>query len=372
MLKEEYILINDKKIYMMWEKSSIKYICDNKEYDKEEINTLFNVFSKPNNQFLYSELLNSIIANNDNINKSGNLITDVLEYIERLIPENARENFYNNLKTLKINLEFPTVQELRTPINMNNIVSPNYDMYNNQVNINKELIKLFYREAISNGYYVDQYITQELSEILMHELLHMSSTNIKEKSTGFINPNEARLFSENYGLTEGYTDYITQTSQNRYDRKYPMFDVFAHDISLLIGDSTMKSIYFSGEGPRRVQDELNKIINDDGVSFHLLGAIEEFFETIYNNGEIKKYPKNNILVNINHLLNEYLYAKINQLKEKGSPKEEIENLINNFKMVDEKYLINYGINPDLHMGVRFSIDEFNSIVENFRENKELN
>lgn len=201
----------------------------------------------------------------------------MLKNIETIIPEDSRENFYKNLKTLRLDVSDTT------EVAQN--VAGLYSGRTNKICINKNLLDKLSANNQLQG-------VDELEDVILmtiyHELLHMASTTRDEETnyyaSGFQhmerNEDGDFLYSEEFqGMTEGFTEKLTILafgkknfeSDSEYERQMNLVE----HISQLTGLESMKRAYFNNRnGMSPVDNELEKV---DGNTSHieLYQAIEQ-------------------------------------------------------------------------------------------------
>ena len=173
----------------------------------------------------------------------------VLKSIESLIPEDCRQNFYTNLKTLRLNISYTT--------EFGGNVSGLYNGKNNEIFINKNMLdKLSQNDSVQD--------LEKLKDVVLmtiyHELLHMASTTRDEKTNHYVSgfqhierdKNGEFLYSEDFqGMTEGFTEKLTMLafgrktfeSTSEYGRQMNLVEQLYQLIEL----ETMKRAYFNNK-----------------------------------------------------------------------------------------------------------------------------
>ena len=152
-------------------------------------------------------LLGEILNKNTSLRKSLGPFTKVLYDVEKSIPFNLRYNFYNNLSTLKVQLNLD-----KTKILKNFYSFGIYDANENKIIIDSYAIKKFLKKNNINVIYFNKYINL----FLYHELMHMASLkkdgNIYYSGFDKYPVNITELYSRS--LTEGYTEYLACSYYN--------------------------------------------------------------------------------------------------------------------------------------------------------------
>ena len=115
-------------------------------------------------------LLGELLNKNTSLRKSLGSFTKVLYDVEKSIPFNLKYNFYNNLSTLKIELNLD-----KTKILKNFYSFGIYDAKENKIIIDSYAIKKFIKKNNINVIYFNKYINL----FLYHELMHMAEKNAR-------------------------------------------------------------------------------------------------------------------------------------------------------------------------------------------------
>lgn len=264
------------------------------------------------------EILNSnnnLLQDLDNNEYIKSQFLGLLRNIEITIPQDSRENFYTNLKTLRLSA--------RT---MKEAVFGAYLKQTNTICINKDAFNILNKDgAIQNN--------QELEDLILmsiyHELLHMAQTTRDETTnyyaTGFQhierNENGEILYEEELkGMTEGFTELLTlqafgkkiYESFSSYGRQA---NLLAH-LSLLTDLDTIKRACFNNRnGMLPIDRTLGAI---DGINSHL--SLYQDIEKDYRVSEKKSISNSsdaNLLTSIEMQLLQLSSKKIKMLLEKN-------------------------------------------------------
>lgn len=184
--------------------------------------------------------LASIIENNPHL-KMNSLIQKAIFLIDEFIPEGSKQFFYENLKTLKL------IKETKP-------VLGSYYPENNTLGINMEVIfSVLEKRRIE----IDENVFREyLLGTLTHELLHLASSNLKEKKYG-VSENE----NVNRSFNEGITEYFSLIIANQESiSSYKLYDVkFVSLVVELLGIDFIKANYFNALGSQNIKTELSKL-----------------------------------------------------------------------------------------------------------------
>lgn len=254
----------------------------------------------------------------------------MLKSIETIIPEDSRENFYKNLKTLRIKID-DTTQEQENAAGL-------YSGKTNEICINKSMLEKLRMSNKSSD-------VEELKWIILstmyHELLHMASTTRDEKTgyyaSGFQHiesENGEFLYAEEFkGMTEGFVEKLTVQAFRKEtfesDSEYGRQMNLVEHLSELTDSETMKRAFFNN---RSGMKSINKGLEElDGKESHieLYQAIERDFRSndsrYINNGY-----EDTLLFSIEKKLLDLSSEKIKKLLEKKPTMNEEE--VNSFWM----------------------------------------
>lgn len=106
---DNYFIFNGVTYVIIYDDKKIKILkkVDNKlvELDKSEKKKIESFFSMEQSH-KYSSLYLTECLNDNNILEKKDYILPFLEWLENLIPENSRDNFYRNIKTLSVDYNF--------------------------------------------------------------------------------------------------------------------------------------------------------------------------------------------------------------------------------------------------------------------------
>ncbi len=207
-------------------------------------------------------MLDEIIKNNPELVKHPSIIP-LVHKIETLIPENTRENFYRNLKTLRI--EFSATNELS-----------NYNFSENKIVINPNFKQYLSKNDLEGVN--EQYL---LESTMCHELLHMASTKCYDElelihsGLAAYTPDGKNL---NVYLNEGCTEMLAQQFYPNAVLNSGYSDVtdVVYILTNLVGIDAIKNIYFSNGLAIRLQKALGEIANEEEVK-KLFNYIELLF-----------------------------------------------------------------------------------------------
>lgn len=262
-------------------------------------------------------LLGEILNKNTSLRKSLGPFTKVLYDVEKSIPFNLRYNFYNNLSTLKVQLNLD-----KTKILKNFYSFGIYDAKENKIIIDSYAIKKFLKKNNIDVIYFKKYINL----FLYHELMHMASSK-KDGNiyySGFdkypVNINE--LYSR--ALTEGYTEYLACSYYNIYNNFYYIDMKIINMLMCILGNEVIAYSYYNVLGTSLLIQKLKEICPNEDID-KLFKNINYRYSERFNEDNVYFIPLiQNILVNI-------FIAKINNDSINGITYEELMPLINFFK-----------------------------------------
>lgn len=343
---QNYLIINNSKIYIevMDEKFTFyKQDNDSKKIlsikEEKEIRDMIKI---NNYDILFSDILDNIIKENNKFNEKNELI-DLLKKVEKLIPINYRTTFYENIKKLQISFTDDDIEKNGCYMVKENKIEISIKHLENDKNISEEKYPgLYYRK---------------LKRIIAHELFHMASSKYDIKNdityTGFNKfPLEDDL-ETNMGLTEAFTsimesivlpDEIIDFSNNYFYSTQLLLQL----IKITNLDIIAKS-YYLNMGTKLIEDELNKINNDQDKTKRFLRffelsyicttkKLEHTYTTVCQNELIELFNKKlNILLKNNIISYEEAQKNIIEYEKLLITPEKIKlknNNINNFVKLD--------------------------------------
>lgn len=315
----------------------------------------------------FSKPIKNILEQNDDIKPQEYIIT-LLNFLENIIPENVRKNFYRNLRTLLIELnfdyDFSNVDE-----NTNETLVESLRYYpTNELIVNPVYLKIIITAIQRIGCSI-KILTTELKKGILHELCHMASIYYDEEKKIYFSGFSANLFESNerssHALTEGMTEVIAWegiTDTIKTSSGYYVESLFVMQLMQIVGKKLMLESYFGNKGTIEIEKELDKFSYGILQSDILLSNIEENFLK-YKTGNKEKQT---LLASIQITLIEYYRNKMLYLIEnKLITKEAVEESL----VVYEDSLIRPEImkektdNIEIFVGLDESIERFNSVKQ---------
>lgn len=317
-----------------------------------------------------SELLTKLIAENNNLESKEDYST-VLNWIERIIPEEHRQNLYTNLKTLTVKSNVKRNDESITegyPELKGKIITGEYDPTDNTITISEEFMSYLRQKALEQDD-PSSYFAKYFSKTMLHESLHMASSKY-DKSTGILlNGFETYPYKENKdrnnGLTEGYTEFIAMCGVPGTIETASTYFIETRIIAQLtqiIGTDTLSDAYFGNKGTVPLEEKLCKLINDKDKSAWLFRKIEMNFQLKGNCEE--QY----ILSSIQHNLLEYLERKLEMLSSVGAY-DEIDRILPYYEsmLITPETLKIISENKDVYRGTDENVIKFQEIKSKYSQ-----
>lgn len=236
-------------------------------------------------------LLGEILNKNTSLRKSLGPFTMVLYDVEKSIPFNLRYNFYNNLSTLKIELNLN-----KTKILKNFYSFGIYDAKENKIIIDSYAIKKFLKKNNIDVIYFNKYINL----FLYHELMHMASSkndgNIYYSGFDKYPVNITELYSRS--LTEGYTEYLACSYYNINNNFYYIDMKITNMLMCILGNDVIAYSYYNTLGVALLIQKLKEICPNEDID-KLFKNINYRYSERFNEDNVYFIPLiQNILVNI--------------------------------------------------------------------------
>ena len=351
---DNYFIFNGVTYVIIYDDKKIKILkkVDNKlvELDKSEKKKIESFFSREQSH-KYSSLYLTECLNDNNVLEKKDYILPFLEWLEKLIPEDSRDNFYRNIRTLSIDYNFEYLDRKKSNNVATNIEGVGeYNCTSNHITINKEYLE--YLSSISND---EDFIYNNYAVSIMHELAHMASANYDRKTNiskcGFNTYPFSDVNDNNRGLTEGITELISFTAipfVSSYTSGYFKEMKIAKQLEMIVGTNVLLESYFSNKGLEEIKNNLLKYINDENKVFSLFRNIE------FNYLISDLTDKQSILGNIQSSLLDFLEAKCK--KELENPYLDIKmfsNMLDFYgrNLITESDMESIHKNPDNYVGI---------------------
>ncbi len=211
------------------------------------------------------ETLNSNQGLFEDINKNvffARNIVGILRNIESVIPEDCRENFYTNLKTLRLNFDSMDM--------LDKGYAGSYDSKSNTIRMDNYMLVSAGKGMYPNGINFDE----ETLMILYHELLHMSSCSRDDSfnTAGFRNivkdANGEVLYEDLFcGMDEGFTELLATLAfgkqpQDTTSSYEPQIHIMK-SLASIVGFENIKRAYFDNrKGMESITNILKELDNN--------------------------------------------------------------------------------------------------------------
>lgn len=292
----------------------------------------------------------------------------MLRNIESIIPEDSRENFYTNLKTLRLNFNDEIILKQHGGA---------YSPKNNEISIDKTMINL----AGKNISREEEIFDEQTLMSMYHELLHMASTTIDDFGyvSGFQNINRTEngefLYADILeGMTEGFTEYLTLLAFEK--ENFQTFSTYGRQVnsmnhlSLIVGLETIKKAYFNNKnGIKDIEKALQEI---DGKTSHIDLYMD--IESDYKFGIGNELFDSSTLSTIEKRLLELSNKKLENMRNKkpNLSKEYVKkywiDVSKTMNSVENLQLI--GENPSFYKGINDVAKIFKAFSSNNRDKKD--
>lgn len=228
------------------------------------------------------------LENNSSLN--DNYYLQLLSYVEKiiqLVPREYQNNFYENIKTLKIKGDIKNIIATARNSNLTKFIgfTANYNTKDNVINLDEDAIIVLYKKSLKTGN-PDNYFWQNFNETMLHELFHMASSKydvLKDISKcGLDNYNNHDLALKSYrGLTEGITESLAIEAIPQVDiasNGYYIEALLVEQLSMIIGSEIILSSYFGNLGLDEIKKELLCTCHNESMVNHLFVNIEDNFQ----------------------------------------------------------------------------------------------
>lgn len=368
-MDNNYFVYNGKKYIVEYkDKNMNMYKCNDGKIEilsDEEIQMIRQLLnSKYNYEYDSIILTNLVNANLEMENKE--YIMNFLNWLESIIPEECRDNFYRNIKTLKTTLNTNIDLSKFESSSSGYSTSAGYNTSSNSLVMNeKSLHELWEIAQLNNN--PQEFYWREYSQTLLHELSHMASSKYDDETKvslcGFDRFPAETEEDRNRGITEGFTEIISMAGVPgtiEISSGYYIEACIVNQLIQIIGNEVFIKSYFSNLGTKPIQEKLNEIIDNPNMASNLFRSIE----LNYNIRRINE--EQNILGNIQLSLLDYLDKKIEQLF-KENKEAEIKNILANYElmMINNEKLKIMKKNPQQFIGIDESINKFNEIKNKY-------
>lgn len=335
---EYYFKINDIKYVIRYDNNfhSIYYKEVNNQLimlTEEEFKDLEKIRNINKSTIVHSELGNTIL-NNNNIPDSKEIL-DIITWIDSIIPDGKKENFYSNLADINF-----IKQDYQ-----NNVLAT-YDIKENNI----------------------LYTSQTSMHDLCHELLHMASSSY-DNDNGMYTCGIDDFIGGYRGVTEGITESLANTAipidlNRQLSSGYFEQVKECNQLGMLVGWDTMLGAYFGKENNNELEYALMNLGLPKEQAFTLLRNIEEN----YNNRHLD--IEQNLSSSIQNTLLDCLEIKINNMtNDSNYTPLDIQTFINNYAqniVLPDSFELQ-GKNPNNYIGLNESVDRFIEIKASYEQ-----
>lgn len=363
----EYFSFNKEKIFVDYKDGKLlfmKYINDKLIIlTEEETNIILNSLRTNNEHVFNSQELVDLMHSNSSLNSNFNYYYNLFSCVESIIPSKYKSNFYNNLKTLQVDLNLDVIYNEEEKSFYTD--SAGYNTKNNKITISPRYIKET-KEVSEKTSNKEEFFWREYNHTLLHELFHVASSNY-DKNTGITLGgfckyplNDAKF--TNRGLTEGMTEVLACCGipgTIEIACGYYIEELFVDQLSQIIGPEPLIESYFGNLGNELLCEKLKEIDGSGINDYYLFNLIELNYSLKEEN------DKQTILGGIQEKLVLYFSKKILKDIENGLSEKEIRNKIIMYKnyLVTKDVLITMQKNPDNYPNLNDSLDEFKNLEE---------
>lgn len=178
--KNDLIVLPIGKILIIRKKGIKQFLKVNEdntviELNEEEREYINNIFHAPKSKIIYFETALDVARKNENLKGHYNVILPIVEEIDEIIPEDSKEIFYKNLKTLKYDITLGENRESSS----GNIIGGSYEFETNKITMPQEYIE--YLQASEKQKLLDN-AEEKYIRAVVHEMLHMASSEYDSKN----------------------------------------------------------------------------------------------------------------------------------------------------------------------------------------------
>ena len=387
-MKKCYFIIHGIKFIFIYDNGKRKILKEENgqllSLSQEEQEVIDKIFTYDNGYIYYmSKKLGQIILDNNNLGADLHIYR-LLEWLEKLIPEDCRENFYRNLSTLQIHQNLDAMNDEQVD-EFKGGTTANYNAQTNTITVNRNYIFSLWKVAQTTNN-PQAYFEKVYYETLLHEMTHMASTKYDPETEicygGFDTFPGIGFNDRNVGLTEGMTEIVAMAGipdTNESKSGYYIEESLVNQIILTIGNEEVIRSYFSAAGVDGIKHKLSEFgLSDMGASY-LLNLIECNYMI---RQETSDYLTDSLSVIQSTLLNCFEVKCNREINSPSFDRKNLEALFNRYEsmLVNPSVLQQNGLNPNHYTGLEENIEKFYSLrnkylpesdIEKSREVKEV-
>lgn len=368
-MKKCYFIIHGIKFIFIYDNGKRKILKEENgqllPLSPEEQEVIDKIFTYDNGYIYYmSKKLGQIILENNNLDADLHIYR-LLEWLEQIIPEDSRENFYRNLSTLQIHQNLDAMNDEQVD-EFKGGTTANYNAQTNTITVNRNYISSLWKVAQTTNN-PQAYFEKVYYETLLHEMTHMASTKYDPETeicySGFDTFPGIGFNDRNVGLTEGMTEIVAMSGipdTNESKSGYYIEESLVNQIILTIGNEEVIRSYFSAAGVDGIKHKLSEFgLSDMGASY-LLNLIECNYMI---RQETSDYLTDSLSVIQSTLLNCFEVKCNREINSPSFDRKNLEALFNRYEsmLVNPSVLQQNGLNPNHYAGLEKNIEKFYSL-----------
>lgn len=285
-MKNNFIVLEFGKVFILWENDDRKFYKEKNggfvSLSFDEFSVVSNLFDRSRYDNYYSEKIDGILVNNNDIDNKE-FVVNFFNFLESVIPEGCRDNFYRNLETVIIRLNLDTDFKNIKKDGSTVLRAGNYNVKNNIFHMEQSYLNRLWEIAQRNSNSEDFFWNEVCLDIL-HELSHMASSRYDSDTgisyCGFDKFPYTKLSDGNRGLTEGMTEVIAMSgvpNTVEISSSYYVEALFVNQLMQIVGKDLMLESYFANKGTIELERELDRYKNEFLNSKLLFRKIEDNF-----------------------------------------------------------------------------------------------
>lgn len=368
-MDNNYIILDFGKVFIIWENDERKFYKETKNglvtLTEEELKIANKIFDNSKYTEYYSIKIENILRNNNDI-ENKDYIINFLNWLENIIPEDYRINFYKNLETLRFYLNFDCDFSNAETSNEATETCGRYSLSENRIVIHKSFLKKTWQAAQNNNNPTEFY-WRHINQTILHELCHMASSRYDSVNRisfcGFDTYPSSKQSDSNRGLTEGMTEIISMAGvPNTIEiaSGYYIEASFVNQLIAIVGLNVISESYFGNKGTKEIEKELDKY-GTINLNSKLL------FRRIEDNFYLKDFEgRQGVLAGIQSTLIKYYQNKmLFYIRNNLISKEEVEKSLDFYEsmLITPEKLKLMNKDPNNYIGIYDSIEKFYLIKE---------
>lgn len=369
-MKKCYFIIHGIKFIFVYDNGNRKILKEENgqllPLSQEEQEVIDKIFTYDNEYIYYmSKKLSQILLDNNKLDADLHIYR-LLEWLEQVIPEACRENFYRNLSTLQIHQNLDAMNDEQVDA-FKEGTTANYNAQTNTINVNKNFISSLWKLAqTTNNPQV--YFEKAYYETLLHEMTHMASTKYDPETeicySGFDTFPGIGFNDRNVGLTEGMTEIVAMAGipdTDEISSGYYIEASLVNQIILIIGNEEVIHSYFSAAGVDGIKHKLSEFGLSDMVASYLLNLIECNF--VIRKNQSSDYLTDSLSAIQSTLLNCFEVKCNREINSPSFDRKNLEALFSRYEsmLVTSSVLKQNGLNPNHYTGLEENIEKFYSL-----------